>query len=474
MSLLRGGGFIACNEDGGVKLITIHQYNFHTTNSRVTMKAEDLNKIEIRSEELDEILGHAPNWILRRGIGIIFLVIALVFVGCWFIRYPDVLTSTIVVTTNNAPAAISARSNGKIESLFVSDKQTVEAGKLLAVIENPAKLNDVLDLKNKLNSFHKCLYGFDSIECIKTEWRNDYVLGDLQQGFAGFMKSFQDYRTFVTLNYHQKKMQSLQKQRARYQTYYNRLTGQSDLAQNDLDLMRKQYNRDSMLHKQNVIAESDFEKSESQLLQKRFSSENSKTTLASTLIQMGQIEDQMLDMQLQYIDQKKQLQSSLIHSYELLQGQVQLWEKNFLLISPIAGKVSFNKFWSVNQNVLAGDIVVTIIPREQTSVIGRVKLPVQGSGKVKAGQHVNIKFAGFPYVDFGMVEGTVRSVSIMPQDNNYTVDISLPQGLKTNYNITLPFSQEMQGTAEIITEDKRLLERLFQPILFFLDKNVHN
>ena len=436
------------------------------------MEKEDISKVEIRSEELDEILGHSPNWILRRGIGIIFLVIFLLLTGSWFIRYPDVLTSEIVVTTNNAPAPISARSNGKIEALFVSDKQKVTAGKLLAVIENPSKYEDVIDLKNKLGGFHKCLYGFDSLACIQTEWRNDYTLGDLQQVFAGFMKAFQDYKTFVTLNYHQKKIQSLNRQRQRYQAYYNRLSGQSKLAQNDLDLTLKQYNRDSLLHKQNVIASSEFEKSESQLLQKKVSSESSKTTLAGTMIEIGQIEDQMLDLQLQYLDQKKQLQNALIQSYETLQGQVQLWEKNFLLVSPIDGEISFNKFWSANQNVQAGDIVLTVIPQEQTTVYGRVKLPVHGSGRVKPGQAVNIRFAGFPYVDYGIVQGKVKSVSLIPMENNYNVDVELPQGLKTSYGITLPFSQQMLGTAEIITEDKRLLERLIRPLLFYIDKNT--
>ena len=58
----------------------------------------------------------------------------------------------------------------------------------------------------------------------------------------------------------------------------------------------------------------------------------------------------------------------------------------------------------------------------------------------------------------------MKSISSIPVDNNYVLIVELPEGLKTNYNINLKFSQEMQGTADIITDDVRLLERLIKPM----------
>lgn len=46
----------------------------------------------------------------------------------------------------------------------------------------------------------------------------------------------------------------------------------------------------------------------------------------------------------------------------------------------------------------------------------------------------------------------------------YVVDIALPDGLTTNYGRTLPLTREMKGSAEIITDDLRLLERLIMPL----------
>lgn len=44
------------------------------------------------------------------------------------------------------------------------------------------------------------------------------------------------------------------------------------------------------------------------------------------------------------------------------------------------------------------------------------------------------------------------------------VDIQLPNGLRTSYDKELPFLPEMEGQADIITEDISLLERFLMPI----------
>jgi hypothetical protein len=40
------------------------------------------------------------------------------------------------------------------------------------------------------------------------------------------------------------------------------------------------------------------------------------------------------------------------------------------------------------------------------------------------------------------------------------IDVSLPNGLQTSYKKQIVFQQEMTGTADIVTEDLRLIERL--------------
>ena len=85
-----------------------------------------LDKIEIRSEEVQDILGATPTWIIRAGISVILLVVVFILIGSWFFKYPDIIQSRITLTTQNPPASLFAKSSGKITDIFVSEKQEVK------------------------------------------------------------------------------------------------------------------------------------------------------------------------------------------------------------------------------------------------------------------------------------------------------------------------------------------------------------
>ena len=61
------------------------------------------NLIEIRSEEVQEIISHVPNWIIRWGITMIFIVFLILLSISWFVEYPDIIKAKVVLTTSPAP-----------------------------------------------------------------------------------------------------------------------------------------------------------------------------------------------------------------------------------------------------------------------------------------------------------------------------------------------------------------------------------
>ena len=72
-------------------------------------------------------------------------------------------------------------------------------------------------------------------------------------------------------------------------------------------------------------------------------------------------------------------------------------------------------------------------------------------------------------MEFGMVRVQIKNISLVPvsMENNqkaYMLEVTFPDKLKTNYGKALTFSQEMTGSAEIITEDLRLLDKFLNPI----------
>ncbi|APZ44832.1 HlyD family secretion protein [Polaribacter reichenbachii] len=106
----------------------------------------------------------------------------------------------------------------------------------------------------------------------------------------------------------------------------------------------------------------------------------------------------------------------------------------YLLKSEINGKVSFLNYWSENQTVNQGDLVLTIMPKQNSGFIAKLKTPAQNLGKVRTGQLVNIKLNNYPDYEFGVLKGQIKSISeISDNEGFYTIDVDLPKKLITTY-----------------------------------------
>ena len=150
-----------------------------------------------------------------------------------------------------------------------------------------------------------------------------------------------------------------------------------------------------------------------------------------------------------------------MQSFYQLKKAIKDWELNYVFRSSVKGTVSFLQIWSENQTINTGENMFAIIPSTEKGYIGKVKAVAQNSGKLQIGQKVNIRLANYPDREFGVIEGKLKTISLTPdKEGNLLLNIELPNGLQTSYKKQINFQQEMTGTADIITEDLRLLERL--------------
>ena len=113
-----------------------------------------------------------------------------------------------------------------------------------------------------------------------------------------------------------------------------------------------------------------------------------------------------------------------------------------------------------NQFLNSNQFPFAIIPDDE-NYIGIVSIKVHNSGKVKIGQKVNIELFDYPSIEFGKLSGTVEDISSVPNENIYRLEINLPKELITSYNYRVKYKPRMKGAAEIITDDLRLMERIF-------------
>lgn len=426
-------------------------------------------EVELRSEEVQEVMGAVPRWILRSGITLLACVVGVLIFGSWLFKYPQIITTPMVLTTSIPPAGLVAKISGKITTLNVSDQQNVKAGDCLAILENAAKYEDVYSLKSGIQTIRMDVNSENKIGLNQ----KDLQLGSLQGTYSAFLLNLDSYNQFLDLNYYPQKIKSMQKLIAANRLHYKSMLKQSEIVGQQHELEKKAFSRQNYLRNQNMISEEESDKAKNTLLQSDLAVQNMHSNIENMQIQLSQMEANLLDIQQQYTDKKNSLISQLNIGLNQLETEIRNWELNYLLISPITGRVTFTNYWTVHQNVSAGDVVFTVVPAENTELVGKAQLPIASSGRVKVNQSVNIHFANYPDNEFGMVVGTVKRISLIPtKEGNYVVEISFPNGLTTTFGKKLLLSQEMTANADIITDDLRLIEQFVQPLRKILKNNL--
>ena len=417
------------------------------------------------SDPVREIMGRPPRRILRWGTSIMLLIFVLFILFAWLIKYPDTIPAPVEITTTNPPVTLVTKITGNINSFFVKEREKVSAGQLVAVMETTASLNEIELLKQ-------------TIDTIKEPELQSYRLlplfsdlGELQGYYGTFLKNLSDLNNYVINVFNGSKIASLNDEIKGIQEFINRLSVKEKLYSENQRLETKKFNRDSSLFTGKVIPESEFETSHQSLLKVNIDLQQARLDHSAKSIELAEKRQLLEDYRITMINEKEKLVSVLRESFLNLKAQINLWENTYLLISPIEGIVSFTKFWSANQSVVKDEPVVSIVPVETGNFLGRINLPMQRSGKVKKGQSVNIKLSGYPYLQYGMVRGIVKSKSLVPAGDTYVIEIELPEGLSTLYGTKLDFTQNMQGTAEIITENIRLLQKIVNPFRYMVSKN---
>jgi len=354
-----------------------------------------------------------------------------------------------------------------LEKIFVAEKQKVSANTILGIIENPADYEDVYALINILNTIQDFFNSPEKFKDLKFE--QGYSLGLYQSYYSLFISQLNDYQSFLKLNPYDQRIQSLEQQVAGYKNYSERSKEQIEILKEDYELSKLQYNRQKDLNDQSLASDLEVEKAKQTMLRQHSDFQNEEKDLASTKIMIDNLESQITAQQIEKVDTEQKFVSGLQEKYDNLVNQLRSWEQDYILKTPVGGSVTFTNIWSENQFVSSGNIVLTIVPDGEQNIVGRAFIPVIGAGKVEPDQKVNIKLDNYPYMEFGLLEGVVSNISTVTVNSEdgdyYTAEIQLGNELITNYKKKLPFNQEMQGVAEIITKDRRLIERLVDPLI---------
>lgn len=432
---------------------------------------EEHDSIDLRSKAFQEVLGEPPSWLLRWGISAILLAFIALFVVGYFLEYPETVTASIRLETTNPPIELGAPALGNITYFLPEDTLVKKDDVLARISDGIGNFDDILALNNAIGSFtidSKVLPNLtpfqntnigliepDLLQYIQMYQGNGVSPNALKtQSIDNFNRNVQTINSEIAVLENRitdkekaigdipKRIKSLQdaflKKNSKtkdkivrdslnigYQTIVTQLRSEKELLEgeiiglnNDIDQKRREI-------KDREIAKSNYQ----------------------TSIQGNQVT-------------RKQ---SIALSFSILKNRLQEWSAKHIIRAPESGTlVHQGKLKSKEYLVDVGDKIFAIIPPgAEESIEGKLYLSSQESVKIKVGQPVKIKFNAFRPSEYGLLSGEVIDKATIPKNGQYLITVSLSDRMKTSKDKLIPFEHQMQGEAEIITEDRRFTDLIF-------------
>ena len=429
------------------------------------MPNRDKLSMAAHSREADEIFGRLPSWIIRWGITVIAGILLGIVIASCLIRYPQTLSSEIVLTSDNPPSDLVARFSGILDSIYVADGAEVAAGDAIALIATPADYKDICEVEGLLRRMDESLTISDARSALRLQ---GLLLGDLQGEWISLQRSCADYLNWRDLDQAGQKIAMLGNLVAESKAYAGILEKERANLIEDVRYGTIAFRRDSALRESNLISQMEYEQSIVSLNAKENALTSMDASLSSARISLLDLQNQVLSLRLQASSEEMAYVQDIHRGVRQLLAGIASWKETYAIIAPFAGRVSLQNVWSRGQHISVGDLVASVTRAEGRNITGRLKVPSSGFGKVREGERVIVRLNGYPYMEFGVLSGVVSAISSVPEQTAaglvYTVTVSFPAGMETTYHRTLPFVQQMDGQAQIVTEDMRLIEQFIRPI----------
>ena len=402
-----------------------------------------------------------PGYLLRRGTAYMFGFFFLVLILAGIISFNQVVKGSVTLTSKNPPVEIKVKRDGKLSAIYYKPGDSIVAGDIVAVLDNPASQKDITFLKERLGKdFLKVL----SLEALLTEFPVNLSLGtSLQAAYNRFLEEYHNLILENTLGHNQIMEQGLLQNINNQRSILNSKEEEFQLMENSLSISTENINRHRQLFEKGVISKFDLEKVELEFTEKN----RQYSLLKQQMIQLQADKSRAKsDLEILRSSEERKLslqEAELVFAKQNLLNEISEWEDKNIIKSPVAGRLSYNQVWGVHQNVEEGEVVFTIVPFMRKDLLGKCIVPVQNSGQINKGQKVYLKLDNYPYREWGMIKASVKSISEVPSRAEvpaYIVYLDV-DSLVTSYGKELILHQELIGTAEIVLEEVTLLKRIF-------------
>ncbi len=271
------------------------------------------NEINIRSDEVQEIMAHVPSWMVRWGISLIFVLIMMFLFISWIVKYPDVISGTVELTTIEPPIKLVCKNAGEINEKYFEDNSEVQKGDVILTINNLLTQSNKEKLTQIVSDINIRISEQDLADYQIVD--SSFTFGSMQNDYSNLVKTIAEYHNLINENNIAFNIKNL-KQQIKNNTALRSVTfAQLNTSKSQLANAKEKYVSDKELYGKGIISKMKFFDEEKKYINAKNEVENLKKSTIQGSISITGLEKQLNDLTFNYKQNKRRILNDVKNTF---------------------------------------------------------------------------------------------------------------------------------------------------------------
>lgn len=412
--------------------------------------------------ETEDYIERMPTLHINAFVWIVTLLFTFVIGGFLFIKRPDTVLGNIKLIAQNQPFELLAPYTGKLV-LLKHAKDSVTTFQDVAYISNPTdyyivqKLTSLLEERNYSHIYKE----LNNNEIIKR-------FGILNSSCMELRAAIYKYITFYEKSLYKENKRQLETEIAVLDNQINLQVNSLKIEQANIKVTALSFKEDSLLYTKKAITKTEFDRSFKTLLAQKEQYIETENNLLSYKREKATRELKLHELLVDNINNTETLQQEVERSITMLQNDIQVWRRQYVITSPIDGRLEVITSIEDKQIVKQDLPVIRILPTS-SKIVGQILFTSKESGEVKDSSLVKIYLDSYSESQNGYLSGYITDISpsvytIQDGESFHSAKVHINFNRQPYFHSKFQFAHGMTGRVEIIVKEKSMLMQILNII----------
>lgn len=430
--------------------------------------AKQLEQTEFLPAAL-EVLETPPNPLGRTVLWLLLSFLAIAVLWACLGRLDVVASAQGKVIPRGHVKIIQAADTGVVRAIHVVDGQTVRAGQPLIVLDPTATEADASQARESMFVAELDRARAQAlVEASANNGRSSYSAPkQALPDFAAIQKSLVAARVAE----HRTELAALEQQKAQRQADFGMVNAEVQKLEQQLPLVESQLQGMEKLDREGLVPHVKLQELQERAVGMRHDLIIRREEMGKHRAALGEITSQIAKLESEFKATSLDALNEAEANYRLRAEEVKKANDKAsltVLTSPIDGVVARLSVHTIGAVVKPADALLVIVPKGEELIVEAMVLN-KDIGFVNEGQPVEVKLEAFPFTRYGVVQGTLETISRDAVDDEkqglvFPAQVRLSREHLMIGSARFNLAPGLAATAEIKTDQRRIIEFLLSPL----------